>query len=426
MLLTVLTKYDGMILGPIAVVLGWILDGIYTFLSNFGIENAGLCIIIFTFITNAIMIPMTIKQQKFTKLSAKMTPELSKIQEKYKGKRDEESMRRSQLETQAVYQKFGASPTSGCLPMLITFPIMFALYRVIYNIPAYVSGIQEIYNSIANAIQGVNGYLPIMTDLANNYPVLNVAKWGDISQSIPVNHLVDILSQFKAIDWSNLVGNPAFTSISHVIADNSDKIMHINNFAFGLNIAETPMGQFTAATSMLTKICYLCVPALSIVTQIIQTKLMTRNTPQSNSTDPTANTMKTMNTVMPFFSGAICLTLPVGLGIYWIAGAVFRIIQQLVIDKHLDKIDIDELIEKNKEKQNKKKEKLGIDPNISMEEYAKKRTSSIQDKANTYSNGEKNKVNNSAYTNTSSSYKEGSIAGYANILNRKQKEKEGK
>lgn len=421
MLLAVLTKYDGAILGPIAVVLGWILNGIYSFLSNFGIENAGVCIIIFTFFVNALMIPMTIKQQKFTKLSAKMNPELTKIQEKYKGKRDEESLRRSQLETQAVYQKYGASPTSGCLPMFITFPILFALYRVIYNIPAYVSGIQDVYATIGQAIQGVDGYVPVMTELAGSFSALNVSKWGDISQNIPLNHVIDILAQFKSANWQDLISNPTFASVSDIIATNSDKIMHINNFAFGLNIAETPMGQFTSATSILVKICYLCVPALSIITQIIQTKLMTRNTPQANSNDPTAATMKSMNTIMPFFSGAICLTLPVGLGIYWIAGAVFRIIQQLVIDKHLEKVDINELIEKNKEKQNKKKQKLGIDPNASMEEFAKKRTSSIQDRAgasskSTYSSDNKNTGN----------YTSGGIAGYANMLNKGQKDREEK
>lgn len=426
MLLAVLTKYDGMFLGPIAVVLGWILNGIYAFLSNFGIENAGLCIIIFTFFVNMLMIPMTIKQQKFTKLSAKMSPELTKITDKYKGKRDEDSMRRSQLETQAVYQKYGASPTSGCLPMLITLPIMFALYRVIYNIPAYVSGIQDVYINIGNAIQGVDGYIPEMTEIAKNFSMLNMSKWGDISQSIPINYLVDIMSQFKEVDWTGLVANPVFSSITDIITNNSNKIMDINNFAFGLNIAETPMGQFTAGIPLITKILYLSVPALSIVTQLIQTKLMMRNSPQADSNNPTAATMKSMNTIMPFFSGAICLTLPVGLGIYWIAGAVFRIFQQLIIDKHLEKVNIDDLIEKNKEKQDKKKERKGIDPNLSMQEYAKKKTSSLQEKSGYNSKNEVSSNSNDYKKDSNAEYKKDGIAGYANMLSKSQKGKEEK
>ncbi|MDK2807647.1 MAG: YidC/Oxa1 family rane protein insertase [Clostridiales bacterium] len=424
MLLAVLTKYDGVILGPIAVVLGWILNGIYAFLSSFGIENAGLCIIIFTFFVNALMIPMTMKQQKFTKLSAKMNPELVKIQEKYKGKRDEESLRKSQLETQAVYEKYGASPTSGCLPMLITFPILFALYRVIYNIPAYVSGIQDFYNNVAVAIQGVNGYVPVMTDYADQFSrTLHISKWGDISQSIPVNHLIDILVQFKTSNWTEIASNPTFASISDVIATNSARIMHINNFAFGLNIAETPMGQMTASTtSLLIKACYLSVPVLSVVTQMIQTKLMTRNTPQVSGNDTTAATMKSMNTIMPFFSGFICLTLPVGLGIYWIAGALFRIIQQLVIDRHLDKMDVDALIEANREKQKKKRERKGISES-SMEEYAKKRTNSLRDFANTNS---KNAASSDQASSVDNVHQQGSISGYANMLSKSKKEREEK
>lgn len=424
MLLAVLTKYDGMILGPIAIVLGWILNGIYSFFSNFGIENAGFSIIVFTFIVNALMIPMNIKQQKFTKLSAKMNPELTKIQEKYKGKKDEESLRRSQLETQAVYQKYGANPTSGCLPMLITLPIMFALYRVIYNIPAYVNGIQEIYSNIATAIQGIDGYVPVMTEYAGQFAILNTSKWGDISSSIPLNNIIDILSQFRASNWQDLLSNPTFASIQEVIATNSERIMHINTFGFGLNIAETPMGQITAQVSIAVKAAYLAVPVLSVVTQMLQTKLMMRNQPQNDANNTAAATMKSMNTIMPFFSGAICLTLPIGLGIYWIAGSVFRIIQQIIVDRHMDKIDVDELIEINKEKMKKKKERMGIDPNASMEEYAKKRTSTIQEKANTNIKSASKAPSDYKRPENSGNYKEGSIAGYANMLSRNQKGKE--
>ena len=69
-----LTQYNGAILGPIAKVLGYILQGIYAFFDLFGIHNTGLCIIVFTFIINGLMIPITIKQQKFSKLNSVMTP----------------------------------------------------------------------------------------------------------------------------------------------------------------------------------------------------------------------------------------------------------------------------------------------------------------------------------------------------------------
>ena len=415
-----LTQNDGAILGPIAKVLGWMLNGIFEFLGNFGIENAGFCIIIFTFFVNALMIPLTIKQQKFTKMSSKMTPEINKINQKYKGKKDEVSIQKQNLELQAVYQKYGASPTSGCLPLLITLPIMFALYRVIYNIPAYVSGIKALYENIAVAMQNTN-YLATMTEYANQFPNLNVSKWGDISQSISINHLIDVMSQFNSSHWAELMSNPAFSSITDVIATNSEQIMRINEFGFGINISEVPMQQIMGAGLPFgIRAAYVLVPIFAIVTQMISTKMITAKTSQqsTNPNDPTAATMKSMNTTMPIMMGLMCLMIPVGVGIYIIAGSVFRIIQQVFVDKYMDTLDVEQLIEKNKEKQKKRKERMGIDPNMSMEEVAKRRVSTMQDKA---------KVDTSKQINVSkNTYKEGSISHYANMLSNKNGDKERK
>ena len=73
-----------------------------------------------------------------------------------------------------------------------------------------------------------------------------------------------------------------------------------------------------------------------------------------------ARQMKTMNMMMPLFSLFMCFSVPVGLGIYWIAGSVIRCIQQLIINKRMENLDLDDIIEKNKEKARKKKEKRGV------------------------------------------------------------------
>lgn len=137
-----------------------------------------------------------------------MNPEISKIQAKYKGKKDEVSLRKQQAETQAVYQKYGASPTAGCLPLLITLPIMFALYRVIYNIPAYVNDINHMYGNIAEAIRGTNGYVDIMTSLAEKVNVKTTA-YNEVAADgiISVNHVIDILAKFKTDQWTELKNN---------------------------------------------------------------------------------------------------------------------------------------------------------------------------------------------------------------------------
>ena len=82
----ILTQYSGAILGPIAKLLGWVMNGIYIVLDKIGIQDIGLTIIILTMIIYLCMLPLTIKQQKFSKLSQKMQPELQAIQKKYKDK----------------------------------------------------------------------------------------------------------------------------------------------------------------------------------------------------------------------------------------------------------------------------------------------------------------------------------------------------
>ena len=97
----VLTQYSGKILGPIARFFGWIMNGIYMFFSNtFGVESIALSIIILTMLIYLCMFPLTLKQQKFSKLTQKMQPELQAIQKKYGNRKDQASMMAMQEETQ--------------------------------------------------------------------------------------------------------------------------------------------------------------------------------------------------------------------------------------------------------------------------------------------------------------------------------------
>ena len=125
----VLTKTGGFILGPVSQILGWIMDLLFRFTSSMGILNIGLCIILFTLVVKVLMFPLTIKQQKSSKLMSVMQPELQAIQNKYKGKTDNESMMKMNVETKAVYEKYGTSMTGGCLQLVIQMPILWALFR---------------------------------------------------------------------------------------------------------------------------------------------------------------------------------------------------------------------------------------------------------------------------------------------------------
>lgn len=393
----ILTTYQGAILGPIARVLGYILQALYALLANFGIENTGICMILFTFLVNGLMMPMQIKQQKFSKMSMIMNPEIQAIQKKYKNKKDQASQQKMSLETQAVYQKYGVSPASGCLPMLITFPILLALYRVIYNIPAYVPQVYDIYSGIAEQVKSAGISVEQLSKMVSSstYVVTNAVSAAKKSDNI--SYFVDVLGQFNTSAWTQLAAK--CPDLKTAIMEVADKSKHINTF-LGLNIADTPG----------IKSVSIIIPILSVITQMLSTKISMAGTQQQDASDnPTAQSMKTMNNVMPFITGLMCFMFPIGVGIYWVAGNVFRVFQGIGINVYFSKIDMDAEMAKNAEKNKKRMEKMGIDPNSTMQDIAKQRTSSIN-------NTKTQKTNKNSGINKN--YKKGSIAAYANMLAR--------
>ena len=346
----VLTK-AGSILGPIATVLGYIMDILFRFTDTFGIMNVGLCIILFTIVMKMLMLPLTIKQQKTTKLMAVISPEVQAIQRKYKGKTDTASQQKQNVEIQAVYDKYGTSMTSGCLPMLIQLPILFALYRVIYNIPAYVPSVRVYFDNVVTPLMQQPDYASLLSGITN----LTSALGGTSIENYDfanANKLVDMLYKFTTAQWGEL--EALFPSISGVIAENAAVVEQMNSF-LGLNMAEAPGWMPSFAW---------IIPILSALTQWLSAKLMSGRQAQSasDSDNPMAQSMKTMNVTMPIFSAFICVTLPCGIGIYWIATSVVTILQQLAINSYMDKVDIDEMVNKNLEKANKKRAKKGLPP----------------------------------------------------------------
>lgn len=363
MVVTLLTKSAG-ILEPIASLLGLIMSGIFEFFNLFGIQNIALSIIIFTFIVRALMLPLTIRQQKFSKLSARMNPELQKIQAKYKGKKDQESLRKMQVEQQALYAKYGANPTSGCLPLLITVPLMFALYQVIINIPAYVGRIKDMFESMATSIKGVTGYEDIMTNVIAGNNNIRIKDFSTIDKVISVLAKLGTDAQAKL--------EASMPSISSTIHGAYTNINHANNF-FGMNITNNPNW----------KSFEIIVPILAAVLSYIQSKQVQMK-PQDNKDNPMASAMNSMIYVMPLMQFFFCVTFPLGIGIYWIATSVFTIIQQYFVNRVLDRMDVDELIAKSVAKAAKKKRPmLGAQQppasnGMTLQELAKKQTKYIE------------------------------------------------
>lgn len=357
------TKSGTPIIGQIASVMGWIMNGIYRILDAIGIHNLGLCIIIFSIIIYALMTPLQIKQQKFSKLSSIMQPELQKIQKKYQGKKDQVSMQKMQEETQAVYQKYGVSPTGSCVQLAIQFPILMALWQVIQNIPAYVGSVRDIFSAAVTNIVGVEGYTSILQNFidANKMTRVRLFLEGDQATS---NSVIDFLYALSPSQWKDLAAMDQFSGFSDVLNNTAGEISHLQNF-FGLNIADMPWNYIKAAFAggaIILAVVAVLIPFLAWLTQVLNLKLMPQAEPQGGEQNAMMNSMKTMNMVMPIMSAIFCFTFPVGLGIYWIASAVVRSIQQVIINRHMDKIKIDDLINENMKKMEKKREKAGLPP----------------------------------------------------------------
>ena len=332
----------GDIIDFIALLMGYIMQALFFITGGF---NIGLCIILFTIIVRLIMMPMTIKQQRFSKLSAMMQPELAAIQNKYKGKNDTASMQKMQLETKAVYEKYGTSPTGGCLQMFIQLPIFYGIFAVVRDIPYYVPRVKALFEPVISAITGVTNYNQVLIDSG-----LTTATYDT------EDALLRFLNAFSSEQWETLKN--AFTSygngISDTIAQQSEKILHVNNF-FGINLATAPGFKLSLA---------FLIPLLAGLTQWLSVKLMQSKNPVNNDDEnnTAAQSMKMMNTMMPVISAVFCVSMPSGLGLYWIMGSVVQCIQQIFINKYMDKVDVEKLIAKNMDKVNKKRAKKGLPP----------------------------------------------------------------
>ena len=358
-----LTKSSMPIIGQLASVMGWIMDGIYRVLDLVGIQNLGLCIIIFSIIIYALMTPLQVKQQKFSKLSSVMQPELQKIQKKYKDKKDQVSMQKMQEETQLVYQKYGVSPTGSCVQLLIQFPVLMALWQVIYKIPGYVGSVKAVFTGLVDQIVSVKGYTDLIQTFITDNKMTRVQLVLDNGKATS-NSVIDFLYALSPSQWKDLASMDQFKGFTDTINTTSTEISRMQNF-FGLNIADQPWNYIKAAfagASIALAILAILIPVLAWATQVLNYKLM----PQAASTGDENGTMqasmKTMNTVMPLMSAVFCFTFPVGLGIYWIASAVVRSLQQVAINRHLDKMDINDLVNENMKKMEKRRTKEGLPP----------------------------------------------------------------
>ena len=410
-----LTQSSAPIVGQISWLLGHLMNGIFSVLSNvFHIENIGLCIIIFTIIIYTLLLPLTYKQQKASKLTVVMNPELRRIQNKYKNKKDQASMMKMQEETKMVYEKYGTSMMGGCSQLLIQLPILWGLFYVIRNIPAYVDGIKEVYMPLVNQLLSTEGGQAAMEALGKTNAIAMDPSKYKFSQP---NVMVDALYKFQESSWDTLADK--LPDLESLIRSTQDSLTHLNSF-LGINIAETPLNIFMNSIqtgAVIAAILALSIPIISGLTQYISMKLSPTAAPTENdsSDNSMVNSMNATMKIMPLFSVVMCFTFPSGIGLYWIASAVVRMIQQLAINKYLSRISIEELIEKNQKKAAKKREKKGTNAQ-KLSEMAQVHARSIEEpKQKKMTEKEREEALQRA-AEKSKNAKSGSLAAKANLV----------
>ena len=262
--------------------LGWVMWLCYKILSNYG-----FALIFFTLITKILLFPMTLKQQKSSIKMAMVKPKLDNLQKKYannKEKLNEEMMK--------LYQEEGYNPMSGCLPLLIQFPILFGLINVVYNPLTHIVRLsKEVISQGQQIAQGIEGIV--------------------VSPAMPQMSMIQGV-QLKPELFSSLLTPEQIVDITN-----------LDMTFLGIDLSAIP----TFAVNIL-----LLIPILSGLTSFLLSIQSMKQTAATTSGDA-GNSMKTMMYIMPLFSVFFCFQVPAGVGLYWVISNVFSYLQSMYLNK---------------------------------------------------------------------------------------------
>ena len=340
--------YDWPVIKQIIILFGYVLEYIYKFFEMIGIANIGLVIIVFTLIVKFILLPLTIKQQKFSKLTSIMQPELRAIQKKYEGRRDNYSMQMMQEEQKAVYQKYGVSQMGGCLQTFIQMPIIIALYGAIRQLPLIIDALADPLSKVVK----------ILNESGLDFSA--IAKGlGDTSVSVETQMTTLYSLPLKAWDALTAMFSGADAT---AITDYHHQMQVVNSF-LGLDLSQTPWNLMLGGG---IGIIAVIIPLIAGASQWLSMKL-TQAKGGKTAGDTTSATMTSMGYVMPLISVFFCFTFNAGIGLYWAASSLFQVVLQIFINRYYRKIDMDEFVKNNQakaeEKAKKKREKKGVSAN---------------------------------------------------------------
>ena len=310
-----------------------------------------IAIIIFTLVARILLTPLQLSSQRTSRGMSKIQPELAKIQNKYKGRKDQESQMKQSQEMQALYKKYKINPFAGCLPLLIQFPLIMGLFNVLRTPANYITKLGEEYTKIANiVVANVANYQDKLQGFQSAIETTTRTKF-DLSDTA---QLGQYLSHLTTGQWSSFI-NSSGDAATQELLDKALTLKHQYENFLGFNVVDSP------SVLMSTKWWAILIPIVAGASTYIFTKLTMASNGQMQAAaadgqaNPGESMMKTMNIVMPIMTGAFAYTMPIGLALYWIAGNVIMLVQQKLVSKMLEKQDakIEAILEKEREEARK-------------------------------------------------------------------------
>ena len=273
--------------------LGWILK----IFSNISGGNYLIAILLFAVLFEVLLLPFGIKQQKNSIKQARLRPKEMAIRKKYAGRTDQPTQQKMAQEIQELYQKEGYNPLSGCLPLLIQFPLLIALYNIVINPLKYICGLSD------SAIQ----------------------KIATITGGSTTGGTMSLLGPIREM------GHGAFKNVEGFTAEVFDSVPKLDLGFIDLSLSPSSCMNLESFTKIST-IFVLSIPVLTFLAYFFSTKITRKLTYQPVTDGQQAGcSNKMMDIMMPLFSVFISFGVPAALGVYWIFKSLLGVVKQVIL-----------------------------------------------------------------------------------------------
>ncbi len=265
------------------------------FCNNLVNNNYVFALLLFAIIIEIILLPFGIKQQKNSIKQAKLRPKEMAIRKKYAGRDDAPTRQKMTQEIQELQQKEGFNPMSGCLPLLIQFPIIIALYNIVMNPMLYICRFEQAaIEQISNIVGAVTG------------------KTYEIARN------VDLLSDMQSLPYSEFANVEGFTE------EMFNNLPNLKLFGGAIDLGAIP--------DIRVFNWLLLVPVLTFVSYFFSMKINRKLTYQPQVDDKAqgcSNAM--MDLMMPLMSVWIAFMVPAAIGVYWIFKSLIGVVKQVIL-----------------------------------------------------------------------------------------------